>query len=675
MYALKEIVRGKKCFLFITLAVLLLLVSSHNLYAENSIDLIQIDDATIEAPVASLRKGPYLIYPNDNTKMTIHWQLWESARCVLRWGQDMSFPDGVETFESGSGDNQHQHSYTISNLIPGTQYFYRITADGFAGINTGSFWTAPSPNETKLKFMVYGDSRSQPAIHNVVAGAMVATYEADPDYHTLVLSTGDLVAEGNNEADWDDHLLGTDQQNIRDMLANLPFHAAMGNHEMPGDLFEKYLPYPFAAPRYWSFDYGPAHFVVIDQYTDYGPGSAQLAWLENDLAATTQQWKFVYFHEPGWSAGAHPNNPLVQYFLQPLFKQYGVTMVFTGHNHYYARAVVGGVHHITTGGGGAPLYLPNPNSPLVVETSMTNHYCTVEIDGDSLTFTALEPDGTVLDSFHILVSAGSIWKYLDNGVDQGTAWREVSFNDGTWPSGAAQLGYGDGDESTIIDYGADPTNKYPSYYFRHSFNVADASKYESLRLKVIRDDGIVVYLNGAEVFRNNMPDGLISYGTWATSAVGGDDESKWYETNIDASYLVNGKNVIAVEVHQADPASSDVSFDLQLIAEADPLPDIKVNDQDGLFFVTPDETVDLTISLDPGSKEGELCELWIIILNPPAEPVFIPGGQISLFDLPEIPLASGTLPKGVYSFIFVLDYTPDGVFTPTWLDYVVLVSQ
>jgi hypothetical protein len=656
----------KRGVLFITtITLLLLVICPGSLPAENGI-------SRTDQPVVALRKGPYLIYPDENTEIKVLWQLWETAVCTLEWGFDnTTFPYSVETNESGGGEHEHQHSHTITSLLPGTKYYYRVSVKGQDDYYPGSFRAAPTAGATELKFMAYGDSRSYPAIHNTVAGAMVSTYSADPDFQTFVLSTGDLVYDGSSEADWDYHLLGSSQPNIQEMLANVPFHSCMGNHELPGDLFEKYLPYPFEAPRYWSFDYGPAHFVVVDQYTDYSPGSAQHLWIENDLASTNKAWKFIYLHEPGWSAGGHPNNPNVQDYIQPLCERYDVSMVFTGHNHYYSRAVVNGVHHVTTGGGGAPLYVPDPGSPLVVATSMSYHFCKIEIDGNSLTFTAVQPDGTVIDTFTILVSAGALWKYLDDGTDQGTAWREMSFDDSGWASGRAQLGYGDGDEATVIEYGPDPGNKYPCYYFRHSFNVTDASKYNSLRLRVIRDDGAVVYLNGVEVFRTNMPPGGITYNTWAASAVGEPYEDTWYETNVDAGNLVNGTNVIAVEVHQFHPTSTDISFDLQLIAPAEPLPDIKANDQDDPLFVTPAEAVDITISLSPGDRTGELADWWIIILTP-WEPFFLPIGQIPLFNLPEIPLAGLTLPVGIYGFIFVLDNTPDGNFGLTWYDYVIV---
>jgi hypothetical protein len=162
----------------------------------------------------------------------------------------------------------------------------------------------------------------------------------------------------------------------------------------------------------------------------------------------------------------------------------------------------------------------------------------------------------------VLIPTGSIWKYLDNGSNQETAWREVSFDDSTWASGPAKLGYGDNDEATVVSYGPFPGNKYTTTYFRHTFNVADASIFSSLILQVLRDDGIVVYLNGTEVWRDSMPSGNINYLTTASVAT---DATDFLEVTISSSLLVTGTNVLAVEIHQIDHGSSDIALDLQLI--------------------------------------------------------------------------------------------------------------
>jgi len=159
---------------------------------------------------------------------------------------------------------------------------------------------------------------------------------------------------------------------------------------------------------------------------------------------------------------------------------------------------------------------------------------------------------------HALVPRGSVWKYLDNGSDQGTVWRERSFDDSRWAAGPAELGYGDGDEKTVVGYGPDKSKKHITTYFRRSFEVADARTCDRYLLRVKRDDGAVVYLNGREVLRVGMPRGAIDYRTPSTGS------ESWDTSEIDSDLLANGTNVLAVEIHQRSPGSSDISFDLDL---------------------------------------------------------------------------------------------------------------
>jgi len=162
-----------------------------------------------------------------------------------------------------------------------------------------------------------------------------------------------------------------------------------------------------------------------------------------------------------------------------------------------------------------------------------------------------------------LIPAGALWSYLDDGSNQGTSWRTDKIS---WPSGYAELGYGDGDEDTTLEYGPDPGNKYVTTYFRRTFNVDDTSDILGLTVRLLRDDGAVVYINGTEVWRTNMPDGTITYTNYADDPVFDAAEKTYYTYYTDNSSLQNGDNIIAVEIHQCAPNSSDISFNLELKA-------------------------------------------------------------------------------------------------------------
>lgn len=164
-----------------------------------------------------------------------------------------------------------------------------------------------------------------------------------------------------------------------------------------------------------------------------------------------------------------------------------------------------------------------------------------------------------------LIPFESNWKYLDNGSNQGTAWRSPSFIDTAWASGPAKLGYGEGDENTVVSYGANSSNKHITTYFRHTFQINDISLVKNFLIKLIKDDGALVYVNGQNVMRSNFGTNNYNYKSLAYSTISGSEETIIWEEMIDPSYFQNGSNTVAVEVHQVSASSSDLSFDLELI--------------------------------------------------------------------------------------------------------------
>lgn len=186
------------------------------------------------------------------------------------------------------------------------------------------------------------------------------------------------------------------------------------------------------------------------------------------------------------------------------------------------------------------------------------------LPGGAVNPTAIEVNtGTVEQS---LISKGATWKYLDDGSDQGTAWRETAFSDASWASGPAQLGYGDGDETTVVSYGDVSTNKHITTYFRRTFNVADAAAISGINIELLRDDGAVVYLNGTAIWWEGMTEEAeINYQTTSPNGSGGTDESTFkYKDDVSPLLLNEGINVVAVEIHQYSVDSSDISFDFAL---------------------------------------------------------------------------------------------------------------
>ncbi len=180
-----------------------------------------------------------------------------------------------------------------------------------------------------------------------------------------------------------------------------------------------------------------------------------------------------------------------------------------------------------------------------------------------------------------LVVLGSEWFYLDTGVDLGESqlvlgtpgydsenWKHPDFADETWETGVAPLGYGQVTGraiATTIGFGPDSNAKHPTSYFRHEFETAAAPDFDSLILRMFRDDGAIVYLNGVEVVRTGfLQSGSVGFTDFASTA---SNEGEFLEIEIPVPELRIGKNVLAVELHQASARSSDLGFDLELIGQ------------------------------------------------------------------------------------------------------------
>jgi hypothetical protein len=172
-----------------------------------------------------------------------------------------------------------------------------------------------------------------------------------------------------------------------------------------------------------------------------------------------------------------------------------------------------------------------------------------------------------------LIHGGEIWKYSDTGEDLGTNWSQPDYDDSTWASGAARLGYGDPTVFTTVSYGPDPNNRYVTTYFRRWFVVPADVAFTNLNFRLSRVDGAVVWLNGQEAFRStNMPDGPIAYTSLALRATVSELAHLFYPTNLAVTGLPAGTNLVAVEIHASKIYWPFKGFDLELLGMGNLLP-------------------------------------------------------------------------------------------------------
>ena len=172
-----------------------------------------------------------------------------------------------------------------------------------------------------------------------------------------------------------------------------------------------------------------------------------------------------------------------------------------------------------------------------------------------------------------LLAPGAEVRFKDDGSDQGSGWRARTFADVTWGSGPSPLGYSpnnDDGAATVVG-GASASNQSTHFtnYFRAHFFVTNPAQYSgNLTIRVQRDDGVVLYLNGSEVGRDNIVASptAVTFTTAATTGLSGSQEADWISFTFPASNLVSGDNVLAAEVHQSALSSSDCRFNCEVLA-------------------------------------------------------------------------------------------------------------
>jgi hypothetical protein len=356
------------------------------------------------APAAGLAKGPYLTGLSD-------------VGVEVRFELDAAAPASVEV-TPGAGDGggakrragdaaASMHMVRVSGLEPARAYDYAVVVGG-AVVGRGHFVTAPRGDAGQpVKFLLYGDDRSNDAVHAAIVQSMMALPS------DFLVSTGDLVADGGSAADWAT-FFRVEQPLLRDRALFL----AIGNHELyddeAGSNFARYFGYPDAgaAPQpYGTVRWGSVRFFFLNGMHDW-QGGAERAWLEHALAQADGEaglvWRVAVVHHSPWSSGPHgPNLELLDAHIPDLLADHHVDLLLAGHDHIYERGDAGRLKYLVSGGGGAPLYPIEHPAATMRKAESAYHFVEVTLTGDALHLEAHRLDGTTLDSCGF--TRGSPW--------------------------------------------------------------------------------------------------------------------------------------------------------------------------------------------------------------------------------------------------------------------------
>jgi regulation of enolase protein 1 (concanavalin A-like superfamily) len=403
-----------------------LAVTSH---AAGVVATAQFEQVAVTSGISggvTLARQPYLQQVTSTSAIVV-WATFEGTAGAVRY----NVPGGPQATVAATSTHYpvsttglpydiYQHEARLWSLSPATTYEYEVRAGGVAAFDgRDRLRTAPGPGGGTVRFIAFGDSGTGSAEQRRLAALM------EQEAFDLSLHTGDVVygsSSGVGDAsfrtfnDW--FFLVYER-----WLRRAPMFPSLGNHDSRASTqhgfayLETFVlpdngasgPYPDHAERFYSFDFGPVHFVALDTelaFSDPARRADQLAWLEADLAATAQPWKIAYFHRTPYSAGAHHGSDLaVRAAFTPIFERHGVQLVLAAHEHLYERTHPmpfdrpsnEQVVYITTGGGGAPVY-PAGTAAWTAHIASVHHYVRAEATACALALEAVGLAGTVFDS-------------------------------------------------------------------------------------------------------------------------------------------------------------------------------------------------------------------------------------------------------------------------------------
>ena len=342
---------------------------------------------------SGVRNGPWLMEPRtDSITLMLERRRPGPLRVVLA-PVDGSLPS--RTIDDAA--TVALHEIHIDALRAGTRYRYEVSGPAIDS-RRGSFVTAPD-EPAPFRFVIYGDTRSDEAIHTRLAQS-IRTEGAD-----FLVHTGDLVSDGRDLERWQMFF-----SIERDLLRDAPLVPVIGNHEIarPGssgvDAFRRYVHVDATSPAPeldYTFGYGSVRFVVLNAFDDWTSASRR-AWLDVALtrarAEVPDGFVIVAMHWGMCSCGPHGANRAARAAsLDDEFRRHHVDLVVSGHDHIFERGEDAGLRYLVSGGGGAPLYRRARVRPYAQAFASEHHYVRADVERDAIVFTAVRPDGTVLD--------------------------------------------------------------------------------------------------------------------------------------------------------------------------------------------------------------------------------------------------------------------------------------
>jgi len=384
--------------------------------------------------------APYLSVSSSDGSVIVGYDAYDAGALVVEWGETSGYGNRIE--RAGS----HRNHVTLEGLTAGSTYHYRVSEDGHVGED--HTFRAPPVSGDPFRFALVGDTQYYDEAQRASFSALAAHVLAfDPH---LVVASGDMVASEHGEggpggwrfpemARWRVFF-----DVAAELMARVPWMAAMGNHEEDAPYFWSAFSFPepdAPAVDHYDFQYGSVHFTVLytgstSGYDFEGILESQSPWLAETLASAASnssvRWKVVVLHRGPKSQGAsHPDDgnaffessSATRPSWRQLFEEHGVDLVLAGHNHNFTLAEQEGIRFITSCSG-APLH--DLREPFDATTLYAERTCTADlftVGESTIAFEALREDGTSIDEASFaLCRESSDCEELDSTCPEATTW-------------------------------------------------------------------------------------------------------------------------------------------------------------------------------------------------------------------------------------------------------------
>jgi len=318
-------------------------------------------------PVAAdkVTRGPYLQLPRHDS-MVIRWRTDRATKGIVRWG----LTPVTATNRVSHAGSMLDHVVQLSGLQPDTRYFYAVGSETNRWLtplgNDHSFVTSPLPGTVQpTRIWVLGDSGTGTTNQTNVRNAYQVIHRSHPA--NLWLMLGDNAYPDGSDSQYQRAVFNM----YAGLLRQLPLWPTLGNHDarhadsptLSGAYYDIFTLPTLAqcgglvsgTEAYYSFDHANIHFICLDsEDTDRSADGAMATWLRADLAATSQDWIFAFFHHPPYTKGSHDSDKrsdsagrmvdMRENFL-PILESGGVDLVLTGHSHSYERSFLLNGHY------------------------------------------------------------------------------------------------------------------------------------------------------------------------------------------------------------------------------------------------------------------------------------------------------------------------------------------